>query len=73
MHVAYANLIEISVSKTSQFRDQIEVAVQYARVNEDEHKEGGEQAREVAVEQLLRAKMTTALNTILLQCIDTIL
>ena len=73
MHVAHANLIEISVSKTSQFRDQIEVAVQYTRVNEDEHKEGEEQAREVAVEQLLRTKMTTALNTIMLQCIDTIL
>jgi hypothetical protein len=50
VHVVYANLIEISVSKTSQFRDQIEVAVQYTCVNEDEHEEGKEQAREVAVE-----------------------
>ena len=32
--------------------------MQYTRVNENEDKEGRKQAREVAVEQLLRTKMT---------------
>ena len=42
--------------------------MQYTRVNENEDKEGRKQAREVAVEQLLRTKMTMALNTIMHQC-----
>ena len=52
-----ANLVEVSVSKTSQFRYQVEVTVEYACVNEDECEEGRQQTREVAVEQLLRTKM----------------
>ena len=31
----------VSIEKTSQLRDQVEVAVQYTRVNEDEREEGG--------------------------------
>ena len=56
---ACANLIKVSISETSQLRNQVEVAVQYTRVNEDECEEGTQQTREVAVEQLLSSKMNT--------------
>ena len=58
MH-AWMKLVYLSLSKTSQLRDQVEVAVQYTRVNEDEREEGRQRTKEVAVEQFLSSNMNT--------------